>query len=113
MLGHTFWNKENQCWLQKSALGNEKNKISRMTNDKKEAIFIRRIYEMKIKQKGKESQNSSAATGLTPKQTILDFPGGPVVKILCYQCRGAWVRSLVGVKKQNIQRRRSKNRFLL
>ena len=74
MLGHTFWNKENQCWLQKSALGNEKNKISRMTNDKKEAIFIRRIYEMKIKQKGKESQNSSAATGLKKKKNYSGLP---------------------------------------
>ena len=24
-----------------------------------------------------------------------DFPGGPVVKILCSQCRGAWVQTLV------------------
>ena len=24
------------------------------------------------------------------------FPGGPVVKDLCFQCRGPWVLSLVG-----------------
>lgn len=35
-----------------------------MINDKKEVIFIRRMYQMKIKQKGKESQNNSAVTGL-------------------------------------------------
>ena len=45
-----------------------------MTNDKKEAIFIRRIYEMKIKQKGKESQNSSAATGLKKKKKLFWNP---------------------------------------
>ena len=26
----------------------------------------------------------------------LDFPGSPVVKILCFQCRGTWVPSMVG-----------------
>ena len=25
-----------------------------------------------------------------------DFPGGPVVKDLCFQCKGHWVLSLVG-----------------
>ena len=26
----------------------------------------------------------------------VDFPGSPVVKILCFQCRGIWVPSMVG-----------------
>ena len=26
---------------------------------------------------------------------LWEFPGGPVAKTLCYQCRGVWVRSLV------------------
>ena len=31
-----------------------------------------------------------------PKEnTFKDFPGGPVVKTLSFQCRGAWVQSLV------------------
>ena len=25
----------------------------------------------------------------------LVFPGGPVVKILCYQCQGVWVQPLI------------------
>lgn len=35
--GHTFWNKENQCWLQNLHCHcvRDKNKISRMTKDKR------------------------------------------------------------------------------
>ena len=72
MLGHCFWNKENQCWLQNlhCHCGNDKNKIIIMTKDKKEAIFIRRLYKIKVKQKSKESQNSSAATGFKKNKIV-------------------------------------------
>ena len=38
----------------------------------------------------------SGKTNLSPKFPSWDFPGGPVVKTLRFQCRGARVLSLLG-----------------
>lgn len=82
MLWHSFWNEENQCCLQNlhCHCGNDNNKICRMINDKKQVIFIRRMYQMKIKQKGKESQNNSAVTGLKKQKIFKEV--GPRIEIL-------------------------------
>ena len=38
---------------------------------------------------------TSPGSAVKSKRTCRDFPGGPVVKTLCFSCRGAWVQSLV------------------
>ena len=38
---------------------------------------------------------TSPGSAVKSKRTCRDFPGDPVVKTLCFSCRGAWVQSLV------------------
>ena len=48
------------------------------------------------KLKGRQDTDASSSVFLYQLELLLGgFPGGPVARTLCSQCRGAWVSSLV------------------
>ena len=48
----------------------------------------------------------------TKSTSSWDFPGGPVVMTLWFQCKGVWVQSLVGELRSHMSHGRKKKNFI-
>ena len=73
----------------------------RLVNSIEEDVTVEYGADIHSKEFGSGFPVSDSKRHLTPEEEVIenndqDFPGGPMVKILCFQCRGCGINSWLG-----------------